>query len=136
MIYGLVFIGILQYTLWFYMNDWNRGVLLQGLYAWVVILSLYTYFISRRDYYGFAIIGFWVFMFTMITLVMSFLALQLDPLVLRQSGNPAEFTRQQAYIFEKTGAGGYGFLQSLAILCPIIIYYIKQGGVYFFLGNL
>ena len=56
---------------------------------------------------------------------MTNIALFFDPMVIRQSAFPDGFTPFQAQIYKITGAGGYGYMQALVCLIPVLVYHIK-----------
>lgn len=123
--YGVFSLGFLQYTLWTHMDSWNRSLLLNELYALLVFTSIYHYYFIRKDLLGIARIGKIGFIFILITIVMTNIALSFDSLIVRQSASPGNFTPYQARIFNITGAANYGYMQALVCFIPILIYHIK-----------
>ena len=124
-LYGAVSLGLLQYTLWGHMNDWNRSLLLNEFYALIAFSAIFFYYYVRRDFKGLAKLGKLSFLFIVITIIMTNIALFFDPLIVRQSAFPDGFTPFQAQIFKITGAGGYGYMQALVCLIPVLVYHIK-----------
>ena len=57
MLYGAVSLGLLQYTLWGHMSDWNRSQLLNEFYALIVFSAIFFYYYVRRDFKGLAKLG-------------------------------------------------------------------------------
>ncbi|MDY0222809.1 MAG: hypothetical protein RBR67_16890 [Desulfobacterium sp.] len=125
MLYGILSLGLLQYTLWKHMLDWHRMAFLNEFYALFVFASIFFYFYVRKDFSGLAILSKLSFYFIIITLVMTNIALFLDPMIVRRSATPDTFTAFQAKIFKHTGATGYGYAQALVLLIPILVYHIK-----------
>ena len=58
-------------------------------------------------------------------MIMTNIALSFDPMIIRQSVSTDRFTPFQAQIYKITGAGGYGYMQALVCLIPVLIYHIK-----------
>src|SRR5690606_19973167 len=54
LIFGLVIVGILQYTLWSYMDDWNRLNILDDFYAIISISMVYFFLRLKKDSYTIA----------------------------------------------------------------------------------
>lgn len=125
LIYWLLFLGFLQITLWKYMLDWDQNSLSEEFYALLIFTTILLYFVHQRDFRGLAFIGKLGFIFILVTILMTHVALTFDPYIIRQSASPIKFTAFQAQIFKKTGAGGYGYMQALVIFLPILIYHIK-----------
>jgi hypothetical protein len=107
------------------MSDWNRSLLLNEFYAIVVFVAILNYYLVNKDYKGLAILGRISFYFILVTIISTNIALWFDPYVVRQSAAPYKFSIFQAYIFKITGAGGYGYMQALTLLLPVLIYFIK-----------
>ena len=124
-LYGVLSLGLLQYTLWKHMSDWDRLSLLNEFYGIFVFSAIFFYYYGRRDYKGLATLGKLSFYFVVITIVMTNIALFFDPMVVRQSAFPSGFTPFQAQVFKVTGAGGYGYMQALVCLIPVLVYHIK-----------
>ncbi len=125
LLYGFISLIILQFTLWTYMTDWNQKLLKDEFYAIIVFLSIFLYYQEKKDFLGLATLGKISFYFIVITILMTNLALTLDPLVVRQSADSEHFSLYQQKIFNWTGAANYGYMQAIVCLIPIIIYHIK-----------
>jgi hypothetical protein len=123
--YGLISLVILQYTLWSQMLKWDHNSILEEFYAIFIFIAILNFYNNPKDFKGLAMIGKLGFIFIFITVILSHLALFYDPYVIRQSASPGDFTLYQAKIFKITGAAGYGYMQALVCLLPIIIYHIK-----------
>lgn len=124
-LFGFISLILLQYTLWKYMNDWNRSQILNEYYPLVVFTAILYYFVTRNDYKGLAKVGKISFYFIIVTIIMTHIALVFDPYIVRQSANPEKFSSFQSKIFNLTGATGYGYAQALVFLIPILVYHIK-----------
>jgi len=125
LLFGATSLGLLQYTLWNHMSDWNRFHLLNEFYSLVIFSAIFFYYYVRKDFKGLAFLGKLGFYFIIITIIMTNIALFFDPLVVRMSVNAGRITPYQAKVFKITGAGGYGYMQALVCLIPILIYHIK-----------
>jgi hypothetical protein len=108
------------------MDDWNRNALLEEFYALIVFAAIFQYYRLRNDYKGFAALGKYSFYFVLITIFMSHIALFIDPMIIRTSGSADKFTANQLSFFRGIGAGGYGYMQALILIVPLIFYYIKN----------
>lgn len=126
LLYGVISVGILQYTLWKYMNDWNQIRILYEFYFLVVFTAIWSYYFGRRDLVRLALISKWSFIFIIITLITTNIALFIDPGIVRDSANNAEFTSFQVKVFNYSGAMGYSYIQAVICLIPILIYHIKN----------
>jgi len=123
-LYGAISLGVVQYTLWSNMSAWDRKFLLEEFFSLIFFFTILLYYYVRRDFKGLARIGYMAFWFISVTIIMTHIALFFDPMVVRQSiGN--NFTPYQAKIAKITGAGGYGYMQALVCLIPILVYHIK-----------
>jgi hypothetical protein len=125
LLYGAISLVLLQYTLWNHMGDWVRGGLLEEYYSLIIFSSIFFYYYIRRDFSGLAVVGKLGFCFVVITVVMTNIALSFDPMVVRQSIASMDFTPYQARLFKLTGAGGYGYMQALVCLIPVLVFHIK-----------
>lgn len=125
-LYGFLIVGLLQFTLWKYMDDWNHNMLLEEFYALIVFVVIFQYFRLRKDYVGFGTIGKYSFYFVLITILVSHIALYFDPMIIRTSASTGEFTASELGFFKRIGACGYGYTQALVLLVPLIFYYIKN----------
>lgn len=125
-LYGVLFFGLLQFTLWKYMDDWNRNALLEEFYVLIVFVAIFQYYRLRNDYKGFATLGKYSFYFVLVTIFMSHIALFFDPMIIRNSVSTGELIGNQISFFKRIGAGGYGYMQALVLVVPLIFYYIKN----------
>jgi hypothetical protein len=125
LLFVIMFLGVLQYTLWSNMDDWNRNGLLEEFYTIVVFLVILSYYKVANDFKGLARLGKLSFYFIIITIIMSHIALFYDPLIIRTSASTLDFTPFQETIYKNTGSGGYGYMQALVCFLPILIYHIK-----------
>lgn len=123
--YGLISVGILQFTLWTYMDDWNRLGILEDFYSLAVSVAIWSYF-RNGDIQRLKLISKWAFVFIIITLIMTNIALTIDPLIVRNSATGFTENPYQLRLNKLTGAAQYGYAQALVLLIPILVYYIKN----------
>jgi hypothetical protein len=126
LLYGLIMVGILQYSLWSYMNDWNQIRIFNEFYFLVIMVVILNYYLVRGDIKKLAWLSKWAFIFIIISLITTNIALYFDPLVVRESANTVDFTPNQEKIYNLTGAMSYSYLQSIVCLIPILVYHIKN----------
>ncbi|MCF8219765.1 MAG: hypothetical protein K9J21_12400 [Bacteroidales bacterium] len=124
-LYGVLSLGLLQFTIWQYMDDWHRSNILNEFYSIFIFFTIFCYYYIHRDYKGLASVAKWGFYFILITIFMTNIALYLDPMVVRQSASGEFATPFQAQVYRLTGATGYGYAQALVCLIPVLVYYIK-----------
>lgn len=125
LLYGLLSIAMLQYTLWEHMSEWNQRQLLNEFYSLVVVIAIWSYYRIRKDYVKLSLVSKWAFVFIVITLITTNIALSYDIYIVRVAAS-GEFTPYQERIRQITGAAGYGYAQSFVILIPVLVYYIKK----------
>jgi len=126
LLYGILSVGVLQYSLWRYMSDWNRIHIFLEFYYLFVTTAVLFYYLSRGSFSSFGWLSKWAFIFIIISLILTNIALYLDPYIVRDSASSGDFSSYQRAIFSYTGAMGYGYLQAIITLIPILIYYIKR----------
>lgn len=125
-LYGIIIVGILQYTLWKYMNNWNQTRILLEFYYLIVMTSILCYYQKKWEFIKLALICKWIFIFVIITLITTNIALFFDPYVVRQSAATGGFTVNQEQIYKLTGALNYSYAQATVCLIPILVYHIKN----------
>lgn len=124
LLYGIICLAIFKYFLWHYMLDWDYRSLLKEFYSLVVFIIILNYYIIRKDYKNLATIGKFSFYFILITILMTHIALFIEPNLLRDiTSTSTEVANEK--IFKITGAAGYGYMQALVCFLPILIYHIK-----------
>lgn len=125
--YGIISVGILQYTLWKHMTDWNRIRILYEFVYLFVFTAVWNYFYLKQDFQRFAFLGRWAFIFVVITLFTTNIALFFDPTIVRASANNADFTPYQERLFRISGSMDYSYIQAIICLIPVLVFYIKKG---------
>jgi hypothetical protein len=124
-IYGFFMVGILQFTLWKYMNEWNQIHILYEFYYLTIVTIILSYYLGRGDYRKLAWLSKWTFIFIILSLITTNIALYFDSYLVRQSADTNEFSTYQEKIYKYTGAMSYSYMQSMVCLIPILIYHIK-----------
>ncbi len=126
LVFGMLYCGILQYTLWFNANDWYKNMLIENFYAMLVIIILHLYL--RRNNY----IDLWVklakigLLFIIITGVMTIVATTINPMVVRASYSTGEDTLVGFEAMQRLGFGSYGYMTALITLFPCLVYFYKK----------
>ncbi len=129
LLYGFLYAGILQYTLWVYANDWYKHAILEDFYTLIVSIVFYSILQQKKFFYEWAKLAKVGVLFFFITGIMTIVATQIDPMVVRISYTSST-TQQQLhynYALEKLGFGSYGFMTALVALFPILVFFIKKG---------
>jgi len=121
-LYGIIMVGILQYTLWKYMNNWNQVRILLEFYYLVVMTTILRYYLNKGEFIKLAWLSKWAFVFIIITLISTNIALFFEPYVIREFSPDA----YRLKISNRFGAMGYSFLQAIVCLIPILVYHIKN----------
>lgn len=124
--YGIISLVILQYLAWGYMDDWNRKALITEFYAIIVFIAIWNYFYFKNDFQGLTMIARWSFIFIIITLITTNIALTIDPLIVRNSVGGYSGDITQLGLAEKFGSAGYGYAQGFILLIPVLLYFIKK----------
>lgn len=124
-LYGVLSLGVMQYAVWQHMSDWNRLKLQLEFYDLFIISVIFFYYYSRQDYKGLAKLAKWAFVFIVITIIMTNIALFFDPSIVRRTANISLFNPSDEKLYNLTGVAGYGFMQALVCLIPILVYHIK-----------
>ncbi|MFW5804687.1 MAG: hypothetical protein ACOCWG_05610 [bacterium] len=123
LIYGIFMLGVLQYSLWQYMPDWTRLGLLEDFYNLLIFSAMFTYLYLNQKYIIWARIGKMAFFFILITIIGTNIALNIDPLIVRNSASVLD--PYQNSLAKLTGAAGYGYAQAFVLIIPILVYHIK-----------
>jgi hypothetical protein len=126
LLYGFIMVGILPYTLWKYMTDWNQIRISYEFYYLVVMTAILSYYLGKGDFKMLALLSKYSFIFVIISLITTNVALFYDPFLVRESASTGLFSDYQGAIYKLTGAMGYGYIQSIVCLIPILIYHIKS----------
>jgi len=126
LLYGALSVGILQYTLWNYMDDWNRSGILEDFYILTVFVAIWNYYWIICDFKRLAILCKWAFLFIVITLIMTNIALTIDPLIVRNAATGFVDDPFQMKLSKLTGSASYGYAQAIVLLIPILVYHIKN----------
>lgn len=126
LIYGIVFLFFFQKTIWIHMDSWNISLLNEEFYTISVFLLMLHYYWSQNKIWKLAFISRWLFIFIVITIVLTHFALFINGNIVRDSANSFSNNPEVLVIAERFGTAGYGYAQSFVILIPILVYFIKQ----------
>lgn len=120
--YGFIYFLLMTNNIWVNMDEWLYEQLLLEFYYIFIWATILYYYISRKDYKGLAILTKWALICITVTSVTSILVTFKYPLYARLVFSSL---KELAPVFTKLGGGGYGFAQSLVIILPFMIFYIK-----------
>ena len=125
LIYVVLVVGILQYTLWQYMTPWNINGIQKDAYILIISTLIWSYYSYKQDFVRLSYLSRWAFLFILITIVTTNIALAIDPLIVRNSATGYLGNAVQIRLARLTGAAGYGYAQALVIFIPLLVYHIK-----------
>lgn len=125
-LYGFLSVFILQYSLWIYMSEWNKSRIVNEFYDISVFLLILGYYFLTNRLTVFAKISRISLFFIIITAIMTYIALIIDPTIVRNSAAGYLGDSRQIYLSDKLGSGGYGYVQALIIFMPLLVYHIKK----------
>ncbi len=127
LIYGLLYCGVLQYSLWQHANDWYKNSILQDFYAMIVVVVFYSILYKNRYYKEWANLAKIGLVFFIITGIMTIVATQINPMIVRDSYNTSirAFVKDLSFL-EKFGFGSYGYMTALVALFPVLVFFIKK----------
>lgn len=126
LLYGLFHLLILSHTLWIFTPERHYNQLLDEFYWLVFVTAVWSYYWLNRDLETLSKVSMWAFVFLLITMFTTNIALNYDPYVVRQAANPEYFSTLQEGVFNLYGAAGYGYAQSFVFLIPLLVYKIKK----------
>ena len=121
-----LFVGVLQYLLWNFMDEFNRRLLFEDSYALLVFSSMWSYFMVKSDFEKLAVISKYAFVFSLITIIGTNLALNIDPNIVRESAAGYRENANQIALAKYTGLASYGYSQALVLLIPVLVFHIKK----------
>lgn len=120
--YGILYAGILQYTLWNYANDWYKTRIFEDFYAMIVFVLLFAVLHYNRYWGIWRKLAKFGILFMVITGFMTIVVTTIDPLAVRLSYSNSE---EIAHLL-KFGFGSYGYMTAIVALFPILVFFIKQ----------
>ncbi len=124
--YGLISVGILQYTLWQYMSDLHRFRILEEFFNLSIVIAIWSYYKENNKLEYLGKISEIAFFFIILSLIITNVVLFYEPLIIRNSGNAFRSSPRQLRIAIRTGAIGYGYAQGIVVMIPLLIYHIKK----------
>lgn len=125
LLYGLIFLVILLNSLWIHMREWDRNMITDEYYTFIVSISVITYFRICKDFNGLAWLSRLAVLFILITSVLSIFSSFIDPMYARNLIGNMYLTEEREY-FSRLGCGTYGFATALVALFPMSIYYLRN----------
>jgi len=126
LLYGVIFAGVLQYLLWDFASDWYKETVLEDFYNLVIFVWLVVYFITAREFVFWGRLAKWGLFFFMITAIMTLVATQIAPTIVRESYSGGKDSFEGFQALQNLGFGSYGFSISLVALIPALIFFIKS----------
>ncbi len=106
----------------------------QEVFGVFISILMYIYFIKSEDYYGLAIVSIISLIFILITSCTSIIGILSFPGSVRVMASTG--TETENLMLMKIGIAAYGFFASLIFICPIFIYYLKDGDTKIFYKGL
>ncbi|MDY0199936.1 MAG: hypothetical protein RBR40_02995 [Tenuifilaceae bacterium] len=126
LVYGILYVAILQYTLWNYANDWYKRMIFEDFYAMIVFVLLFAVFHYNRYWEIWSKLAKFSILFMVITGVMTIVATEINPLVVRGSYSSGYLEIDNYDFLHRLGFGSYGYMTAIVALFPILIYFLKQ----------
>jgi hypothetical protein len=123
-LYGIVYLGILQFLLWQYLSDWDRGMFISEFVSIIIATTIYAYYRQGKEYEKLARISIWVLGFIIITLITTNIALFYNPWIVYESA-AARDASEQEYLRKLYGFAGYGYSQAFVLLIPVLFYHVR-----------
>lgn len=126
LVYGILYVGILQYTLWDYANDWYKKMIFEDFYAMIVFVLLFAVLHYNRYYEIWSKLAKFGVLFIVITGIMTIVVTEIDPLVVRGSYSSGYLEIDNYEFLHRLGFGSYGYMTAIVALLPILVYFVKQ----------
>ena len=130
LLYNIVLVILLN-TLWVEVRLWDKNLVKQEIYTFIVSISVIQYFLIARDYKGLALLVKFTLIFIGITAIMTINSSMIEPMYARYLTG-GRFSEQEFLYFRKLGGAGYGYALSFVCLFPIMIYYYKNNSISIF----
>ena len=131
-LYGVLFLGILQYTVWSFANDWYKINILEDFYNFIIFVFLVVYLLTAREFVFWGSLAKWSFYFFIVTAIMTLIATQIAPNLVRSSYSGSVDKLEGYSTLYKLGFGSYGFGISLVAIIPVLAFFIKSKSRFLF----
>ncbi len=125
-LYGFFVILLLQYTLWRHLSEQNHSNIVEEFRNIINFSIIWAYYYYSKRMSMFSKISRFSFVFILITIITTNIALTINPLIIRDSANSFFADVSQRRLFRILGSAGYGYAQAFVMLIPILIYHIKK----------
>ena len=126
LIYGLLFAGILQYSLWIHAIDWYKKAVFEDFYALIVVVLLFAILFRQKYYLEWQKLAKIGLLFFIITGIMTLIATSINPLVVRASYSSGRYQMAEYDELFKLGFGSYGYMIAIVALIPVLVYFYKN----------
>ncbi len=124
--FGILYCGLLQYTLWSYASDWYKNAILEDFYAMIVVVLLFVY-LKKNNYYSIFIrLAKIALIFFVITGIMTIVATSIEPEIVRASYSSGKELISNYDLINRLGFGSYGYMTALIALLPTLVYFYKR----------
>jgi hypothetical protein len=130
--YGVFSVVVLQLVLWDNMSSWNITQIRNEFYALIAALSVWSYYRAIGRFDKMAVLGKYAIFFIFVTVIVTHIALFVDPFIVRDSANSYGENLLRLNLANSFGIAGYGYAQSLIVLLPIIILFLKSKKILLF----
>lgn len=126
LLYGFIYCGILQYTLWVHANEWYKSQILTDFYYLISVVVFYNLLFKQRLYKEWIKLAKISTVFLIITGIMTIIATNINPIVVRASYSNLKESLLGYSFLENLGFGSYGYMTAIISFLPIIVYFIKS----------
>ncbi len=124
--FGILYCGLLQYTLWSNANDWYIKSIVEDFYAMIVVVLLFVY-LKKNNYYGIFIkLARIAFVFFVMTGITTIIASSIEPEIVRASYSSGKELISNYDLLSRLGFGSYGYMTALIALLPTLVYFYKK----------
>lgn len=123
--YGLLYVAILQYSVWNYANDWYKNAILEDFYAMFVFVVFFTVLCHKGYFRIWSKLAKFGLLFLVVTGIMTIVATEINPMVVRASYSSGFLKMGDFGSLYRLGFGSYGYMAAVVALLPIFVYFLR-----------
>lgn len=130
LMYGFLFSGVLQYSLWIYASAWYKKAVFEDFYAMIVIVILFSILARNKYLREWRKLANLALLFLIITGIMTIIATSKNPEVVRASYSSGQFEIPEYKYLFRLGFGSYGYMAAIVCFFPILVYFLKENSAF------